>query len=51
MQQIQAEKEQNVRFIFSGRLNFISIMNTKSGIFTLGYATRENTAFGVEFIR
>ena len=34
--------------IFSGvRLIFISLMNTKSGIFTRGEATRENTAFGV----
>ena len=26
---------------------FISLMNTKSGIFTRGFATRENTAFVV----
>ena len=30
--------------IFSGvRLIFISLMNTKSGIFTRGFATRENS--------
>ena len=33
--------------IFSGvRLIFISLMNTKNGICTRGFATRENTAFG-----
>ena len=25
-------------------------MNTKSGIFTRGYATRENTAFGAHLV-
>ena len=35
--------------IFSGvRLIFISIMNTKTGIFSRGFTcTHENTAFGV----
>ena len=38
--------------IFSGvRLIFISLMNTKRGIFTLGFATRENTAFGVHSVK
>ena len=38
--------------IFSGvRLIFISLMNTKSGIFTCGFATRENTAFGVHKVK
>ena len=38
--------------IFSGvRLIFISLMNTKSGIFTRGFATRENTAFGVHSVK
>ena len=31
----------------SARLIFISLMNTKRGIFTRGFVTRENTAFGV----
>ena len=36
--------------IFSGvRLIFISLMNTKSGIFTRDFATRENTAFWCSF--
>ena len=34
--------------IFSGvRLSFISLMNTKTGIFSCCFATHENTAFGV----
>ena len=34
--------------IFSGvRLIFISLMNTKTGIFSRGFTTHENTAFGV----
>ena len=38
--------------IFSGvRLIFISLMCTKSGIFTRGFATRENTAFGVHSMK
>ena len=42
--------------IFSGvRVIFISLMNTKSGIFTRGetrgFATRENTAFGVHSMK
>ena len=38
--------------IFSGvRLIFISLMNTKSGIFTRGFATHENTAFGVHSVK
>ena len=28
-----------------------SLMNTKSGIFTRGFATRENTAFGVHSVK
>ena len=30
---------------------FISLMNTKSGIFTRGSATRENTTFGVHSVK
>ena len=38
--------------IFSGaRQIFISLMNTKSGIFTRGEATRVNTAFGVHSVK
>ena len=38
--------------IFSGvRLIFISLMNTKGGIFTRGFATRKNTAFGVHSMK
>ena len=38
--------------IFSGvRLIFISLMNTESGIVTRGFATRENTAFGVHLMK
>ena len=38
--------------IFSGvRLILNSLMNTKSGIFTRGFATRENTAFGVHSVK
>ena len=33
------------------RLIFISLMNTKSGIFTRCEATRENTAFGVHSVK
>ena len=29
------------------RLIFISLMNTKTGIFSRGFTTHENTAFGV----
>ena len=37
---------------FSGvRLIFISLMTTKSGIFTRGFATRENTALGVHSMK
>ena len=37
--------------IFSVKLIFISLMNTISGIFTRGFATRENTAFGVHSVK
>ena len=33
------------------RLIFISLMNTKSGIFTRGFATRQNTAFDVHSMK
>ena len=33
------------------KLIVISLMNTKSGIFTRGFATRENTAFGVHSVK
>ena len=36
---------------FSVRSNFMSLMNTKSGIFTCGYATRDSTAFGVHSVK
>ena len=36
---------------FNERSFFISLMNTKSGIFTRGFATRENTAFVVHSVK
>ena len=36
---------------FSVRSIFISLMNTKSNIFTRGSATRENTTFGVHSVK
>ena len=36
---------------FSVRPIFISVMNTKSGIFPSGSATRENTTFGVHSVK
>ena len=33
------------------KFDFISLMNTKSGIFTRGFTTRENTAFGVHSMK
>ena len=36
---------------FSVRLIFISLTNTKSGIFTTGFATPENTASGVHSMK
>ena len=36
---------------FSVRSIFISLMNTKSGIFTRGSATGENTTFGVHSVK
>ena len=36
---------------FSVRSIFISLMNTKSNIFTCGSATRENTNFGVHSVK
>ena len=36
---------------FGVRLIFISPMNTKSGIFTRGFATRENAAFGIHSMK
>ena len=40
------KQKRNRKFdFFSERSIFISLMNIKSGIFTRGFATRENTAF------
>ena len=36
---------------FSVITYFISLMNIKSGIFTRGYATHENTAFAVHSMK
>ena len=36
---------------FSVRSSGISPMNTKRGVFTHGFATRENTAFGVHSMK
>ena len=36
---------------FSVRSFFIFLMNTKSGIFTRGFAIRENTAFVVHSVK
>ena len=36
---------------FSVRSFFISLMDTKSGIFTRGFATHENTAFVVHSVK
>ena len=36
---------------FSERSKFISLTNTKSGIFNRVYATRETTAFGVHSVK
>ena len=36
---------------FSERSVYISLMNTKSGIFTRDFATRENTAFVVHSVK
>ena len=44
--------ERNRKFdFFRCKIDFISLMNTKSGIFTRGFATRENTAFGVHSMK
>ena len=44
--------KRNRKFDFvSVRSIFISLMNTKSNIFTRGSATRENTAFGVHSVK
>ena len=40
----------NIDF-FSVRSFLISLMNTKSGIFTRDFAIRENTAFGVYSVK
>ena len=37
--------------IFSVKLIFILLMNTKSAIFTRGFATHETTAFGVHSVK
>ena len=44
-------KKQKICFFSGIRLIFISLINTKSGIFTRGEATRENTAFGVYSVK
>ena len=41
----------NLIFFFSVRSNFISLMNTKTCIFTRTTATHENTAFGVHLVK
>ena len=38
-------------YFFSVKSIFISLMNTKSGIFTCGSATHENTTFGVHSVK
>ena len=44
--------KRNRKFDFvSVRSIFISLMNTKSNIFTRGSATRENTNFGVHSVK
>ena len=37
--------------IFGVKSNFISLINTKSGVFTRGFASRENTAFHVHSMK
>ena len=45
-------KKRNRKFdFFNERLFFISLMNTKSGIFNRGFATHENTAFVVHSVK
>ena len=41
---------ENLTFSVKDRF-FISLMNTMSGIFTRGFATRENTAFVVHSVK
>ena len=48
--QREGERKEKLDF-FSERSFFISLMNTKSGIFTRGFATRENTAFIVYSVK
>ena len=46
------KQKRNRKFdFFSERSFFISLMNTKSGIFTRGFASRENTAFVVHSVK
>ena len=46
------KQKRNRKFdFFSERSFFISLMNTKSSIFTRGFATRENTAFVVHSVK
>ena len=49
---LKQKKKRNRKFdSFSERSFFISLMDTKSGIFTRGFVTRENTAFVVHSVK
>ena len=43
--------KRNKKFDFQYKINFFSLMNTKSNVFTRGSATRENTTFGVHSVK
>ena len=43
--------KRNRKFDFQYKINFFSLMNTKSNVFTRGSATRENTTFGVHSVK
>ena len=47
----EAYKKQNKNDFFRVRSTFISLMNTRHGIFARDYATREYTAFGAHSVK